>query len=141
MFQRYFYVIVLLLAGTLGVPAAVVKGVVTDLAGEPLPQATVRLLRADKDSTFVSAVASDLDGQFRFADVKKGRYLVQASYLGYVNGVSPVRIAADNAVMNLDSLKLRESGILLKEATVIGVATPVKVMEDTIEYNASSYTT
>lgn len=141
MFQRYFFVIVLLLAGTLGVPAAVVKGVVTDLAGEPLPQATVRLLKANKDSTFVTAVAADLDGRFQIPNVKNGRYLVRAAYLGYVDGISPVRIASADAVMTVDTLKLRESGILLKEATVVGIATPVKVMEDTIEYNASSYTT
>ncbi len=139
MFQRYIYVIVLLLAGAMGASASVVKGVVTDLAGEPLPQATVRLLRNDKDSTFVSATASDLDGRFRLEGVKSGRYLVQATYLGYFDAVKPVKVGS--ADLTIDTLKLRESSIVLKEATAIGIATPVKVMEDTIEYNASSYTT
>lgn len=141
MLQRFFYVIVLLLAGTIGVSAAVVKGVVTDLSGEGLPQATVRLLKADKDSTFVSAAASDVDGRFTLTDVKPGRYLVKASYIGYLDEVKPLRVTSGSTAVNLDSLKLRESSIVLKEATAIGVATPIKVMEDTIEYNASSYTT
>ena len=141
MLQRFFYVIVLLLAGTFGVSAAVVKGVVTDLSGEGLPQATVRLLKADKDSTFVNAAASDLDGRFTLTDVKPGRYYVKASYLGYFDEVKPLRVTSGGATVNLDSIKLRESSIILKEATAIGVATPIKVMEDTIEYNASSYTT
>lgn len=139
MFQRFFYVIVLLLAGAFGASAAVVKGVVTDLAGEPLPQATLRLLRNDKDSTFVNATASDLDGRFQLPNVKSGRYLIKASYLGYVDATVPVKVSGSD--LTLDTIRLRESSIVLKEATAIGIATPVKVMEDTIEYNASSYTT
>lgn len=139
MFQRNIYVIVLLLAGALGASAAVVKGVVTDLSGESLPQATVRLLRNDKDSTFVSAAATDLDGRFELKNVKSGRYFVKATYLGYYDSAIPVKVSGGD--ITLDTIKLRESSIVLREATAIGVATPVKVMEDTIEYNASSYTT
>ncbi len=139
MFQRYIYVIVLLLAGALGASAAVVKGTVADSFGETLPQATVRLLRADKDSTFVSAAASNLDGLFEFKGVKKGSYYIKASYIGYRDAVVPVKVSG--ADVTVDTIRLRESSIMLKEAVAIGVATPVKVMEDTIEYNASSYTT
>ena len=139
MFQRYIYVIVLLLAGAVEVSAAVVKGSVADSQGETLPQATLRLLKSDRDSTFVSAAAADMDGQFEFKGVKKGSYYIKASYIGYLDAVVPVKVTGSD--VDVKTITLRESSIVLKEATAYGVATPVKVMEDTIEYNASSYTT
>lgn len=140
MFQRLLNVIVFLLAGAVIAPAAVVKGVVADSSGEPLPQATVRLLRADKDSTFVSAAATDLDGRFTLEGVRNGKYVVKAVYLGYRDGVVPVSVSGGRNVQ-LDTLRLSESSIVLREAVAIGVATPIKAKEDTIEYNAGSYTT
>jgi len=139
MFQRFLNVIVLLMAGAVTAPASVVKGVVTDSSGEPLPQATVRLLRANADSTFVAGVATNADGRFSFPSVSKGKYIIRAVYLGYNDAVRT--ITAGDRTLTLDTLKLQESSIVLKEAVAIGIATPVKVMEDTIEYSASSYTT
>ena len=131
--------IVLLLAGAVTAPAAVVKGIITDTYGDPLPQATVRLLRANADSTFIAGVASDADGRFSFPSVSKGKYIIKAVYLGYNDLTKQITVGNDR--LTLDTLKLSESNIMLKEAVAIGIATPVKVMEDTIEYNASSYTT
>ena len=139
MFQRFLNVIVLLLAGAVTAPAAVVKGIITDTYGDPLPQATVRLLRANADSTFIAGVASDADGRFSFPSVSKGKYIIKAVYLGYNDLTKQITVGNDR--LTLDTLKLSESNIMLKEAVAIGIATPVKVMEDTIEYNASSYTT
>lgn len=36
---------------------------------------------------------------------------------------------------------MQENAIALKETTVVGIKTPVKVMEDTVEFNADSYKT
>ncbi len=141
MFQRILNVIVLLLAGAATVSAAVVRGVVTDLSGEPLPQATVRLLKANADSTFVGATATDVNGRFSLPDISGGRYIIRAVYLGYNNAEAPVIVGKNAKTVKVDTLRMAESSIVLKEAVAIGIATPIKVMEDTIEYNASSYTT
>lgn len=141
MFQRLFNVITLLLVGALGVSAAVVKGVVTDLSGDPLPQATVKLLKANKDSTFVQATSTDLKGRYSLAGVEQGRYIISATYLGYNQTALPIRVNPGSKTVTADTLRMAESSIILKEAVAIGIATPVKVMEDTVEYNASSYTT
>lgn len=140
MFQRFVNVITLLLAGAAIAPAAVVKGVVVDSFGKPLPQATVRILKANADSTFVTADAADLDGVFKIANVKNGKYIVRADYLGYNSAYANITVSGGKDV-NVDTLRLRESSIMLKEAVAIGIATPVKVMEDTIEYSAGAYTT
>ncbi|MDE6276640.1 MAG: TonB-dependent receptor, partial [Muribaculaceae bacterium] len=43
--------------------------------------------------------------------------------------------------LTLPTVKLSENAIALKEAVVTGIRTPVKVMEDTIEFSAESYKT
>lgn len=139
MFQRFLFVIATLMAGLCGVSATVVKGVVTDTDGKPLIQATVRLLRAD--STFITGTTTDLGGAFSIDNPRGRNIIVQASYIGYIPQAVSVRIAKDTKAVTVDTLRLRPSSIMLKEATVTGLATPIKVMEDTIEYNAESFTT
>lgn len=95
-----------------------VTGIVTDQNGEPLMDATVRVLQA-KDSAFVKGGITDLDGNFRITDLKKGKYLVEANYIGYSKSYAPVEVAKSNVKM--DTLKVAESSYMLKETTVIGV--------------------
>ena len=115
-----------------------ISGIVTDNAGEPLPDATVRLLQA-KDSAFVKGAIADIDGAFRITGVNKGKYIVEATYIGYEKLNRP--FAVTNSNVKLDTLKIAESSILLQEATVVGVKTPIKVMQDTVEFNADTYKT
>lgn len=104
---------------------------------EPLIQASVRLLAA-RDSAVVKTAVSDIDGHFAISDVKGGRYILEASYVGYSPEFRNIRLSHDT---RLDSIFLSPSSIMLKEATVVGIRTPVKVMEDTVEFNADSYKT
>lgn len=136
---RFLNVIMWLIAGVLVAPAAVVKGTITDNSGEPLPMATVRLLKANADSTFVAAESADNDGRFSISNIKKGRYILQSTYIGY--NIDSRVIDVNSNTYEAGKIQLSESSIMLEDAVVIGVATPIKVMEDTIEYNASSYTT
>ena len=112
--------------------------VLDDATGETLIQASVRVLRATKDSTLVKGVATDSRGRFSIPDLKAGKYLVEASYVGSATKTVPVDLKSD---MTMPPIRLSESAIALKEAVVTGIRTPVKVMEDTIEFSAESYKT
>ena len=60
-----------------------VKGTVRDAkTGEVLPLVNVGLMRV-ADTVFVRGNATDFDGKFVIKDVKPGKYLLQASYVGY----------------------------------------------------------
>ncbi len=137
MLQRILTAACIALASVCSASAGVIKGVVTDTAGEPLPQATVRLLKATPDSTFVTGTATALNGTFSIS-ATDGKYILQALYIGYNNAEKPITIHGDR---NIDTLRLSESSIMLREAVAIGIATPIKAKEDTIEYNAGSYVT
>lgn len=128
-----------MLIATLPAMAYTVKGTVVDAADKSgMAEATVRLLHA-KDSTFYKGAAADINGAFEFKDVANGKYIVEATYLGYDKGFVDVTVKGKN--LTEVTVELTESSILLSEATVTGVQTPIKVMQDTIEYNANSYTT
>ncbi len=116
-----------------------VTGKVIDAdTAEPLIEAAVKLLAA-RDSAFVKGVTTDDDGRFRFTDVNAGKYILSIAYIGYADYEAPVTVGTKN--LRLGEIKLKESSTLLSEVQVVAVKTPIKVMEDTVEYNADSYRT
>lgn len=127
----------MLLAGTADLIAYTLRGTVTDTEGEPLPGASLRLL-ASRDSTIVKAAVAESTGAFKLDGIRAGRYIVEASYVGYVAAMRDIDLRGD---MRLDTIALREDAIMLRETTVVGIKTPITVKEDTIEYNADSYRT
>lgn len=118
--------------------AANLSGIVVDPDGEALIKASLRLLRA-KDSTFVSGTTTNNNGRFRIKNVSQGQYILETSYIGYAKAYNNVVVGS--ADVNVGTVKMEESSTMLKDLTVVGIATPVKVMEDTIEYNTGAYKT
>lgn len=119
--------------------SANISGLIKDKnTGEPLMEASVKLL-ATKDSAFVAGVTTDLDGKFRLPGIKKGDYLLEISYIGYAEHRQKVTVGA--SALRLGAILMKESSHLLGEVSVVATKTPIKVMEDTVEYNADSYHT
>ena len=119
--------------------AANVTGIIKDIdSGEPMMEAAVKLLAA-KDSAFVAGVTTDIDGKFTLSGIKPGKYILTVSYIGYADLDKPVTVGNSN--LRLGELRIKEASHLLGEVSVVAVKTPIKVMEDTVEYNADSYHT
>lgn len=124
------------------VSAAIVKGsLVSGTDGSPLSGASVRLMRNNADSTFVSAVTAGNNGSFRLGNVARGKYIVSFSFLGYETVARNIDVDGKSAEVDMGRVSMSESSILLQETTVVGVKTEIVVKEDTIEYNADSYRT
>lgn len=136
-FQKYTFLIILMLSA-FAARAFNITGTIVDEFDEPLIRATVRLL-ATSDSTAVKGVLTNDNGRFTLTDIKDGRYILEASYVGYNPIHRPVRVNGKNLAAG--TIKMQENAIALKETTVVGIKTPVKVMEDTVEFNADSYKT
>lgn len=136
--KKVLLVIALFTLSTTMAYSAVIRGIVIDEAGIPLTGATVRLLNT-RDSAYVAGAASNNKGRYNIKDIKAGKYIVQTQYLGYSDNFSNVSV--NNSDITLDTIRLGASSISLGEVRVVGVKTPIKVMEDTIEYNADTYKT
>ena len=128
----------LLIFTVAGAKAYTVSGTVTDSIGEPMIEATVRLLSV-KDSSFVKGGTTNIDGRFSLSGINRGNYIVQTSYIGYDPSNTDVNVASSN--VRLKPIVLKESSIMLKETVVTAVKTEIVVKEDTVEYNAGSYKT
>lgn len=115
-----------------------ISGSVTDSEGEPLPRASVRLL-TPKDSTQIKGTVSDDAGRYMIRNVNKGSYLLEISYVGYNADYLNVSVTDKN--IRLKPTVLAESSVMLRETTVTGIKPPIKVMQDTVEFNADSYRT
>ncbi len=130
--------LLLLVCCSLTASAYTISGSVTDGDGEAMISASLKLLSA-KDSTVVKTGVSSETGRYRIDGIAKGRYILEASYVGYNPEHRNVTITDKN--ITLKPITLTESSVMLAEATVVGIKTPIKVMEDTVEFNADTYKT
>lgn len=129
----------MLLMCTASAFAVNITGSIQDAAtNEPLIEATVRLLAA-KDSVFVKGVTTNNNGGFTLRGVNKGKYILAVTYLGYTDHYQDVTVGSSN--VRLGSIGMHEASEILGELEVVAVKTPIKVMEDTVEYNVDSYHT
>lgn len=131
------FVAVLLFAGVFATAAAyIVTGSVVDADGDPVVGASVRLL-APRDSAVVRTAVADTAGRFVLRNVSNGRYVAEMSAVGSKTVYNNVNVSGKN--VNLKPVTLAEDALVLEEAVVTGIRTPIKVMEDTVEYSAESY--
>ncbi len=135
--SRLIAIAVALITGATAM-AANITGLVVDPENEPLIEASLRLLKA-RDSVFVAGETTNASGQFRFRNVAAGNYIVEVTYVGMAKTTANVTVGKSNVEM--PPIKVSDNANMLKEVSVTGVRTPVKVMEDTIEYNAGTYKT
>ena len=137
---RTLLAITLLLFSTAVASALNITGTVRDASTlDPLIEASARLLSAS-DSAFVKGVSTNINGSFTISGVKKGRYILQLTYIGYTTLDLDVD-ASSGSNVRLGNIDMKEASELLSELNVVAVKTPIKVMEDTVEYNADSYHT
>ena len=135
--SRNLLVLLLLALSSISAMAATLSGKINDENGEPLASASVRILSA-RDSSFIKGIATDDNGKFALS-LNKGRYLLQITYIGYQTHTESVAMGDNNKT--LKPIALTPAGVELGEATIVAVKTPIKVMEDTVEFNADTYKT
>ena len=115
-----------------------VTGVVADTTGEGLPQATVVALTRE-DSVLVKFATSGPKGQFTLRRMVPGEYILQVTYVGF----STLRrnFAITGGDVDVGTVTLREQMSELEEVLVSADHIPFVVKRDTLEYNASAFTT
>lgn len=105
---------------------------------EPLVQTTVQLLKMD--STFVTGAVTNEDGLFTCNAPVNGKYLLKISSIGYKTVIKHVAIV-DDKNLAMGKIVIGSDAIMLKGATVTGMAAKVVVKEDTFVYNSAAYRT
>ena len=105
---------------------------------EPLPYASVQLLSAN-DSTFIAGTTTDEDGFFKLNFTNDNNCLVLISSVGFHSHYQSISINPQKTIYNLGEILLKESSVLLAEASVVAQRREMVVKDDTTEYDASAY--
>ena len=106
-----------------------VKGLVKDVEGVALANASVSLLNA-KDSSVVKLAITNKAGEYQFKNIKGGRYLTSASFVGYSNSYSPVFEASGSGDINVAAVALSKVSGGLKDVTVTAKKPLIEVKAD-----------
>ena len=116
------------------------KGIIIDKeTEEALISASVRVL-TEGDSTLVGGKATDLNGAFTINGIKKGKYIMEISYIGYVTKFFPLDLTNQHEKnVDLGYLTLVEDSYLIGEAVITAQASKVQVRGDSLVFNADAY--
>ena len=139
--RRLLLLLLLLALPSLGLRAQQttysISGTILDEAGEALPSATISLLLPD--GKLKGGITSGKDGSFVLRNVAQGSYTLRITFVVYKAQTRPIKIANKN--LQLGKIMLEEDGRILSDVQVVAKANEVVVKGDTLEYNATSYTT
>ena len=111
-----------------------VKGLVQDTAGNSLPGAIVRLISGtDSISTSTNA-----NGAFTLNNVKTLSFSLKAAYIGFKTSVKQHDNTKKQTTLLIPPIKLRENSNTLTEVVISGTP-PVRVKEDTVQFDAKAF--
>lgn len=132
--RRYFLTLCLALYSLLSYSQNYqVKGSVLDTAGVPLTGSLIKL-KNGKDSL---QTAVDLDGNFNLPNVKWREFTLSAAFIGFETFIKNYRIENGNS-LTIPRIVLKTSSNMLNEVVITAV-TAIKISEDTVTFNASSF--
>lgn len=110
-----------------------IKGKVTDANHSGISFASV-LLMAGKDSTLIKGTQADSAGMFELKDIRARRYLLRASYVGYLAHTREIVVQGDDQrTLQLEGIILSAAPRQLNEVVIAGE-------RKAIRYDASKMT-
>jgi len=112
--------------------------VVNTADNQPVEMAAVQLYKLSQsgDSSMLTGVQADLQGDYWLTSVPKGTYKIWVSSIGFKPMSRRIDVTDNTTV---PTIKLVEDVALLSEVEVKGKAAEMTVKGDTIEYNTAAY--
>ncbi|MCQ2310898.1 MAG: outer membrane beta-barrel protein [Paludibacteraceae bacterium] len=112
--------------------------VISATDGSPVELAAVQLFKTGQkgDSTMITGVQADLNGEYWLTSVPEGEYKLWFSSIGFKPNSRKVNVKGN---VTVPTIRLQEDIALLQEVQVKGKAAEMTVKGDTIEYNTAAY--
>jgi len=111
-----------------------ISGKVTDSTGLAIPDATV-LLTSTIDTL---RSKTDSEGHFSFSKINDEKFILEVSTIGYFSYQRSFVFGKKKSIV-IEDIKLKLAGNMLKEVVIKAKPNPIRIMKDTIEYNAAAY--
>ena len=97
------------------------------------------LLLNQLDSVMIGFGLSDSEGRFRVEDIEPGKYLLHASFLGYLDEFQKIVIGNQGGKTNVGEIIMKEGQMKLDEVIITADHVLIRIKKDTIEYNAAAF--
>ncbi|HEY1009657.1 MAG TPA: outer membrane beta-barrel protein [Daejeonella sp.] len=110
-----------------------VQGTVKDTAGVPLTGTVVKL----KWGTDSTATSVNIDGDFSLSNIKSPDFTLSAAFIGFQTYIKQFKIE-NGTSLTIPPIVLKQGVNTLNEVVITAV-TAMKVGEDTVTFNASSF--
>lgn len=110
-----------------------VSGQVTDTAGNAITEANILLVTA---ADTLKTVSND-KGKFDFKGIKADEVTISITMMGYRSYFAKVKLSDKSTT--LSTIILQISGTDLKEVVIKAKPKPIRVLKDTIEFDAAAY--
>ncbi len=114
-----------------------VEGYAVDSLGQGIELASVLLLQ-EQDSVMAGFSITNPKGRFKINDVKEGNYILNITFLGYKD-ISRKIIVEDP--LDVGEVIMTFTNQTLEDIVVSANHIPIKIKDDTIEYNAQAFKT
>jgi hypothetical protein len=115
-----------------------VKGIIIDENKHGLEEATVVLLEA-KDSTLIGFCVTNEKGEFLIQNVPPTSTLLQITFIGYGTIEKNIDINGEVIILDLGPIQMFQDASLLKDVHISADYVPIKIIKDTIEFNAEAF--
>jgi hypothetical protein len=112
-----------------------VTGIVRDSLNKAIQGANVKLV-AGTDTLYKT---TDYKGRFSFSGFKSPFFSISIRNIGYLTFLNNYAFIQEQRSLNLSPITLQQDKNTLKEVIITGQVVPIRLMKDTIEYNAAAY--
>lgn len=111
-----------------------VSGKVTDTSNVAISDVNVKLI-SGKDTL---QATTNADGEFSFSKIKADQFVLRATITGYVEFSKNYTFDTEKQLI-INDVKLKFAANMLKEVVIKTKPNPIRIMQDTVEYNAAAY--
>lgn len=112
-----------------------IQGNLQDENGEPLPYATV-MLKDTSGINMIKAELTDADGKYVIKSVDPGLYVIETSFLGYLNYQSDPLMINNN--LEVDAIAMSQDAAQLDEVTITSRRPLIEVQADRTVFNVEN---
>lgn len=135
--RQLFCLLLISLPGFLLAQTFTINGTIQDEQGQKLPGAVVQLEYPWEE--VIQSKVTTQTGTFTFDNIEQGGYQIRISFLSYETQVLECNITSKN--YEFGAIQLQKSNLELNEFEVKEKAPLAQIIDDTTQYNASSFKT
>lgn len=114
------------------------SGVIKNKADKSILPFVNIVLKAEKDSSFITGTMSNEEGRFVLTNIQTGNYLLQFSYAGFITKLQPILVGRLNSFLDAGTIELQQDATLLQAVVVRSAQDEVSNRMDKKTYSVAA---